>query len=127
VPNVKQKSQQGGPNFMRHIEQSLAAVAGTGLPAEVQLDVITMLDEYVLGFVAREAVVPDESTVAPLIEYIDDQLGTGRFPHTERLLGGDTRAAFERLLPRMFDEGRFDRGLARLLDGVELEIERHRE
>ena len=40
---------QFGPNALRHLEQSLAAVAGTGLPAAARLELLAAVDDYVAG------------------------------------------------------------------------------
>ena len=40
---------QFGPNAMRHLEQSLAAVAGTGLAPPARLELIAAIDDYVSG------------------------------------------------------------------------------
>src|SRR5471030_288116 len=42
-----------GPNTMRHIEQSLAAVAGTPLSNEEKMELISLVDDYVFGFTLR--------------------------------------------------------------------------
>jgi AcrR family transcriptional regulator len=117
---------EGGPNGMRHFEQSLAAVAGTGLPAELRLELVAMVDDYVYGFAVRAAGVQEAEHLPPnLVEYVEAQLATGEYPHIAELVGsGDMAAAFTRMLALMFDEGRFERGLGRLLDGIALEIER---
>ncbi|MGA2925814.1 MAG: hypothetical protein ABSG43_07425 [Solirubrobacteraceae bacterium] len=45
--------------------------------------------------------------------------------HTQRIVGtGGARAAIEQLVALGGDELRFERGLGRLLDGVELELQR---
>ena len=40
---------QFGPNAMRHFEQSLAAVAGTGLALPARFELIAAIDDYVSG------------------------------------------------------------------------------
>ncbi len=40
---------QFGPNAMRHFEQSLAALVGTGLPATATFELIAVVDDYVSG------------------------------------------------------------------------------
>ena len=121
---------EGGPNGVRHFEQSLAAVAGTGLDDRGKLDLIALVDEYVIGFVTREAAqragLPAEG-VEELLEQLPDSmlawfeslLRTGEFPHIEALAGGGgAREAVAVLASVVGDEERFDRGLGTLLDGI---------
>jgi AcrR family transcriptional regulator len=120
---------EGGPNGMRHFEQSLAAVAGTGLDADERLEIIAMVDDYVWGFVMRESAVHHEATLADvpdaLFDYLKAQLDTGEYPHVAELAaGGEPREVFGHIMATMFDEERFERGLERLLDGIALDIER---
>jgi len=119
------------PHALRHFEQSLAAVAGTGLDAAARLDVVATVDDYVSGFVLKSDLEPGVESIPPEVapavaEYFEAQLSTGEYPHVEALLGeGDRWAALVRLLlTAAGDQDRFERGLARLLDGVELDIER---
>jgi AcrR family transcriptional regulator len=123
---------KGGPNGMRHFEQSLAALADTGLDAARQVEVISSLDDYVFGFVIREGEMTehspsklDDEALAPLFEYIESLLQSGDFPHMRKLVGeGDVRESWKRMLAVVFDDARFERGVARLLDGIALDIER---
>jgi AcrR family transcriptional regulator len=123
----------GGPNMLRHIEESLAAVAGTGLEPTARLELIALIDDYVFGFLLHEAeltgkdaAVDDEGDTA-LRDFFDSLLNSGDFPQLVKLRGdGDERAAWERMIAVLVDPGRFDRGLQRLLDGIELELERGR-
>ena len=121
-----------GPNGMRHFEQSLKAVAGTGLPMDRRFEIVSQLDEYVFGFAegnpdASEAEQEDmlEEFLAGAKDYVQQELERGDFPHIEEFLGEDD---FMTAVRRMFlaspAEERFERGLQRLLDGIEMEIER---
>jgi hypothetical protein len=50
----------------------------------------------------------------------------GDFPHTRALVGdGDIRANWERLAAQALERDRFELGLARLLDGIELDLGRN--
>jgi AcrR family transcriptional regulator len=119
---------QGGPNGMRHFEQSLAAVASTGLDATGRVELIAMVDDYVYGFAMREAAVADGGSLDDipdaLFDYLDRQLATGEYPHIAALVGDDIRVGFLPILAAIFDEDRFERGLQRLLDGIEVELSR---
>ena len=119
---------EGGPNGMRHFEQSLAAVAGTGLDAAARLELVGMVDDYIYGFAFREAAVADagafEDVPDAFFEYVQRLLDTGEYPHTAELAQGDMRTALTHIMRTMFDPDRFERGLQRLLDGIALDIER---
>jgi AcrR family transcriptional regulator len=120
----------GGPNALRHFEQSLAAVASTGLAPEDQLDIIAAVDDYVAGFVLKTDLepglesIPDEA--APEVaEYLDRELRTGDYPHIAALLGeGDSWVALRRLGTTYNPDRRFEQGLRRLLDGMAAQIAR---
>ena len=125
-----------GPNGMKHAEQSLAAVADTGLDEVGRLEAIGMVDDYVLGYCVRDSAVrtalnedgsADGDALESLLDYVEAQLESGGFPHTLALVGdGDRRANWERLAGEAFGPDRFERGLSRLLDGIELDIDRRK-
>lgn len=113
-----------GPNAMRHFEQSLAAIAGTGLTTADKFALLALVDDYVRGNVLRTAemrtaTVMDDETIEEAIEFGRAQLATGEFPHTEALFGGeDPRDVFPRLLGERSERDRFEHGLTVLLDGM---------
>jgi AcrR family transcriptional regulator len=117
----------GGPNGMRHFEQSLAAVASTELDHRDQLELITLIDDYVFGYVMRELQIPadpDLKEMPPAIaEFFADLLASGDYPYTKRFVGDEEAVTgFMRFVEVAIDPGRFARGLQRLLDGVELQL-----
>jgi|GEM_PF-426601 len=122
-----------GPNALRHVEQSLAAVDSLELELPAKLELITLVDDYVFGYALRQ--LRDDfglaqaggvnSSVQALADYIDAQLATGSFPHMQRIVNSQgTRHALEQFIALGADEQRFERGLARVLDGIELALER---
>jgi AcrR family transcriptional regulator len=122
-----------GPNAMRHIDQSLAAVADTGLDVQGQMDLIAVVDDYVIGYVLRaqrfaeeEAQAPDEEWMAQLFEHMRSRIEGGGYPHLQAAVEANRAAgrSDEELARMAMDEKRFDRGLERLLDGIEVELER---
>jgi AcrR family transcriptional regulator len=121
----------GGPNGLRHFEQSLRAAALAGLDMVGQFELVSLVDDYVWGHAMRaradmkehEGERGEERTEAT-IEYLRTQLAGGEFPHISSLVGDDIRGTFERLLALAGDETRFERGLQRLLDGIALDLER---
>ena len=123
----------GGPNGLRHFEQSLRAVAGTGLDMPGQFELVSLVDDYVWGHAMRARVDMQEHAgergeerIEAMLEYLRAQLSTGEFPYVESLVGDDIRARFEQLMEMSGDENRFERGLQRLLDGIALDLERRR-
>ncbi|MEV0273899.1 TetR/AcrR family transcriptional regulator [Hamadaea sp. NPDC050747] len=118
----------GGPHALLHFEQSLAAVASTGLPPGDRMDVISALDEYVAGFVLKTDLEPGLDSVPEeagpqVAEYLDALVSSGDYPHVAELLGtGDRWAALAGLGRAYSPDERFERGLRRLLDGVAAQV-----
>ena len=120
-----------GPNTLRHIDQSLAAVADLGLDVPSQMEIIAVVDDYVIGFVVRAQRVAeyeqelDEDTVAEWMEaafgHLRTQIESGAFPHLHGAMQANRAAGGQdEDLGRMASsEGRFERGLELLLDGIE--------
>ncbi|HEX3238502.1 MAG TPA: TetR/AcrR family transcriptional regulator [Solirubrobacterales bacterium] len=110
------------PNKLRHLEQSLQAIAGAGADPKARLEAIVLIDEYVFGFAIREAQEPDaHGPVWPpgVREFFQRELDSGQFPHARELLGEDLDAGVAVVREVFREEGRFERGLERLLDGIE--------
>jgi AcrR family transcriptional regulator len=119
----------GGPNGMRHFEQSLAAVSQTGLDERSQLELIMLVDDYVFGYVLRELQMStehDPAAMPPTVrQFFTDLLGSGDYPRIQRLVGDDDAVTgFTRVVGVAVEPGRFERGLRSLLDGVELRLTR---
>lgn len=121
-----------GPNGIRHFEQTLAAVASTGLPTERRMEIASQVDDYVAGYAQRErdffgnpSEEDFEDVLRPVWQYLKEELASGEYPHLEEFLGEDDFATVVRRFARASDpDERFERGLERLLDGIEQEIER---
>jgi AcrR family transcriptional regulator len=118
-----------GPNGVRHFEQSLEAVAQTGLPVRERLHLLGLVDEYVFGFTLRETIdwTPDEAGEpwpAETLEFLQRELDTGAYPRInalleDELIGGDAREATIKIMEMVASPERFELGLSQLLDGVE--------
>jgi AcrR family transcriptional regulator len=115
-----------GPNSVRHIDQSLQAVASLPGTFVDKLDVITVVDEYVLGFCVHErSDFHDDTSDDPreMIAYVNELVATGDYPQLAELTKTDK---LEQLWAKMQDHAndpaRFDRNLARLLDGIEQDL-----
>jgi AcrR family transcriptional regulator len=115
-----------GPNGMRHFEQSLQAVAGLGLDREQTFEVIGQIDDYVFGYSLREvqeAAEQEHGWSPEVVDFFKQELATGDYPLIGEIFGDeDFEAAFQRAMEFIADEGRFHRGLKRLLDGIEAEF-----
>ena len=120
-----------GPNAMRHVDQSLAAVADLGLDIPTQMEIMAVVDDYVIGFVVRSQRVAeyeaelDDDTVAKWMNaafgHLQSEIESGRFPYLQRAVEANRAAGGkDEDLGRMASsEGRFERGLELLLDGIE--------
>jgi AcrR family transcriptional regulator len=114
-----------GPNGMRHFEQSLQAVVGLGLDRERTFEVIGQVDDYVFGYSLREvqeAAEQEHGWSPAVVDFFRRELATGEYPLIDGFFGDDFEASFEEAMEFMADESRFDRGLKRLLDGIEAEF-----
>ena len=120
-------SAQGAPNALRHVEQSLLVAARTGLDFPGQFELVALVDDFVFGHAMRSRVTraqrDDEQwhhRLEALVVYLESQLDTGEFPILAAWAGDDVRAGFARVAEMSTDPGRFERGLQRLLDGIEV-------
>jgi hypothetical protein len=114
-----------GPNGMRHFEQSLQAVASLGLGREQTFEVIGQVDDYVFGYSLREVQEAEEQQHGwspEVVDFFKRELATGEYPRIQEFFGDDFEATFEQAMELMADGGRFERGLERLLDGIEAEF-----
>jgi AcrR family transcriptional regulator len=122
-----------GPNSLRHFDQSVAAVAETGVDVKTQMEIVALIDDYVFGFALRASIAAVEESeeaepawTQAVFDYMWGELETGAYPNVRRLVDVNREAGGrdEDLAAMALDEGRFQRGLERLLDGIEVELER---
>ena len=120
-----------GPNGIRHMEQSVGAVAELDLDDVTRFEIITLIDDYVFGYaMRRRSPGPGEPEAREewlnrAGAYIEEQVAAGDFPHLRAMMPEAGMSAFwEQLEEADFEEGRFERGLERLLDGIALSVER---
>ncbi len=121
---------QLGPNAMRHVEQSLTATAGTGLPAQARLEFLAAVDDYVVGnalhavesLARAKAAEADSAMAAAAIAYGLEQLQTRDFPQLSAVYEESTTAQAAAPAGPPMTEGalasQFERGLQALLDGL---------
>ena len=119
---------QFGPNAMRHFEQSLAAVASTGLAAAARFELIAAVDDYVSGnamhaveaLTRAKAAEADPAMVEAAISYGIGQLQSGEFPQL-RALYEESAHTEEPAGPPMTEAAlttQFELGLEAMLDGL---------
>jgi AcrR family transcriptional regulator len=114
-----------GPNGMRHFEQSLRAVADLDLGRDQTFEVIGQVDDYVFGYSLREVQEAEEHENGwppEVVDFFRQELTTGQYPLIRSFFGDDFEATFAEVMEFMADGDRFQRGLARLLDGIEVEF-----
>jgi AcrR family transcriptional regulator len=120
---------RGGPNGMKHFEQTLAAVSSLELDLAGKLELALIVDDYVFGYVVRAshagASVPDEDARSAAGGYLASLLATGEYPNTSRMFEGmEIAEGLELMIAAFRNEDRFERGLARLMDGLEANLKR---
>lgn len=106
-----------GPNALKHIEQSLAALDDLGVDAPTAARIVSAVDEYMLGCVIREelhsrhGLTPDQRRATKL-SYLRSMTADGDYPRVATLL---------ELAPDLVMTGTeaFEQGLTWLLDGIE--------
>ena len=116
-----------GPNGLRHFEQSLRAVADLDIPPAAKFELIGQVDDYVFGFALREAQEQEEHKQGwppEVRDFFQRELDSGEYPLIREFLGGDADEGIDRVVEIIFREGRFERGLERLLDGIEASLEK---
>jgi AcrR family transcriptional regulator len=118
-------------NFLRHVEQSLAAVATLGIDGPTTETILTAIDDYTLGYAvrrrARQRMVREVRAASARGEHHADEdpsldpaiaaaLEAGELPLVEAAFGRSGGGAPRPLMP---PESDFERGLDWLLDGIE--------
>lgn len=117
-----------GPNGIRHFEQTLAAVASLDVSERRKFELISLVDDYVFGFCLREAQEMEEHRRGfgpDVLEFFQRELDSGEYPNIRDFLGDDMEAGVGRIADLLFDGERFERGLERLLDGIEAGLPRN--
>jgi AcrR family transcriptional regulator len=115
-----------GPNALRHIDQSLAAVSSLPLSPERKRAVLLAVDTYTLGFVRWEVMSPGTAgppcvghpdsgpSAAEIDTYIAAVVASGEYPHLAEFVGKDMSLGVK--------AEKFEIGLEWLLAGIEAEV-----
>jgi AcrR family transcriptional regulator len=126
-----------GPNATRHVDQSIAAVGDVEADLQTKMDIIAVVDDYVIGFVHRmeRSLAAEEQErgtteewVQGVFDHLRQRIDSGSYPHLQAALEAHVTegGTMEDLARMTSDERRFERGLQFLLDGVEAELARQR-
>ncbi|HEY7622365.1 MAG TPA: TetR/AcrR family transcriptional regulator [Solirubrobacteraceae bacterium] len=125
-----------GPNSLRHFDQSVAAVVDLDVDLPTKMEIVALIDDYVFGFSLRAYLAGLEQRVEEaeprwmqaVFDYMAIELETGAYPNVARIVEANRAAGGkdEDLPAMVLQEGRFERGLERLLDGIEVELKRRR-
>lgn len=114
-----------GPSGMRHFEQSLRAVAPLGLGRNETFELIGLIDDYVFGYSLREVQEREEHERGwppEVLDFFKRELASGKYPSINDFFGEDIDSSFEAIFEFLSQPGRFERGLNRLLDGIEANL-----
>jgi hypothetical protein len=113
-----------GPNGLRHANQSVGAVADTGLDEAGRMELLALVDDYVFGHVLRLSEVrgrtaPTGEAARAGMAWAQDEIRSGHYPHLEVAAEhADPEGGWEEIARQFNDEDRFERGLQALLDGA---------
>jgi AcrR family transcriptional regulator len=113
---------QPGPSGMRHFEQSLRAVAPLGLSRNETFELISLVDDYVFGYSLREVQEREEHERGwppEVVDFFKRELASGQYPLISDVFGEEIDSSFDAVFEFLNQPGRFERGLNRLLDGIE--------
>jgi len=120
------QTETAGPaiNGVRHMEQSLAALADTGLKFDDKLAIIIVLDDYVFGHSLRAAGSDFTEGLGQdgkdkIIAFMNSYVSAGEFPELRATMGDDSMDAFVDRLAKAFNPDEwFETGLTVILDGL---------
>ncbi|URN08924.1 TetR/AcrR family transcriptional regulator C-terminal domain-containing protein [Actinomadura madurae] len=109
------RSVRVGPNGLRHLEQSLAAIARLTDDPEEMLTIVKAVDYYMMGFITFEQGLgqerPQHGPASPLEKaYVRKLVERGELPHLKPFLETG-----------LYNHNSFEQGLKWLLDGIEHE------
>jgi len=111
-----------GPNGMRHVEQSLAAVADAPLDEDDKARLLGIVDDFVFGHVMRTQQIWGPSQQADVTinkevaHFLGELLDSGEFPHLSRVIGVNPSLEGGSRMGRVMTEERtFELGLDAIL------------
>jgi len=113
-----------GPNAMRHFDQSWQALLPLQAELEDKLDLISLVDEYVFGYCLHERNnLRDDPGDDEMMDYIGALLIDDEYPALAAMVDEmGLQEVWSRMDAHARGAGRFDRNLARLLNGFEASL-----
>lgn len=111
-----------GPNALLHFEQTHEALASMDAGLEHKLDLITAIDAFVFGHClhTRNNLHVDEAGSDRVLEYVGDLFESGNYPILRDMVESEgLEQLWNRIHRHYRDPDRFERNLARLLDGFD--------
>jgi hypothetical protein len=111
-------------NGIRHMEQSLTALADTGLSLDDKLAIIIVLDDYVFGHSLRAAGSDFTEGLGQegkdkIVAFMNSYVSPEEFPQLRATMGDDSMEAFVGKLSKAFNPDEwFETGLTVILDGL---------
>lgn len=122
-----------GPNSVRHFDQSLQAVSSLRVSLTDRLDILTTVDEFVFGHCmhARSSFTymetNDTARTDDVETYVNDLLTTGYYPQLAAIIEDvGIKHAWSQIEAHSNDAGRFNRNLARILNGMSADLQGRR-
>jgi AcrR family transcriptional regulator len=120
------QTETAGPamNGLRHTEQSLVALADTGLEFNDKLAIIIVLDDYVFGHSLRAAGSDftdglGKEGMDRIVAFMNNHVSRTDFPELHATMGEDSMETFVGKLSKAFSPDEwFETGLAVILDGL---------
>jgi AcrR family transcriptional regulator len=117
VPFVKRM----GVGIVEHVEQSIAAVENMDLPLAHRMAAVSLVDTFVRGWVLDHSLGPEGTTMPPpLTEQAAERLAAGHYPRYATVVAVGTAIADWAAAQD------FEVGLAVVLDGIGVAVERGR-
>jgi AcrR family transcriptional regulator len=119
---VSQARPMLGPNTLASFEYSLSVLAGTGLTPPEKLNVVVVVDGYVIGAARNEI---ESSQAAKRTGVTDEQFWAAHEPFMVEMMSTGDYPNISELPETLFEESSdtaFDFGLERILDGIEVLI-----
>lgn len=114
-----------GPNMLLHLDQTVEAVSSLDLPLAEKIEITSVVDEYVFGYCVQDRNRPSDFEEPPeeLVSYVEELVDTGSYPQLAALMEEfGSEQVWVEMAGSMQREGRFERNLNRILDGIEANL-----
>jgi AcrR family transcriptional regulator len=121
---------ESGPNTLRHVDQSLGALASLDVPLRRKLTILGVLDDFTIGHATREIALGDrarafgsdadrETWEKAIRAYTEDMVATGEYPFLAALTEEDP---FGDADPGEVGAELFEAGLAWFVAGISASV-----